>query len=84
MKPFDTLWLICLYAWTRTHWRVFVWLGTRASPHVVYFPDRPYTRIVSSLMALGLTQAQIKAVWAVNGTFAAMDNEVREETDNDK
>lgn len=77
----DRIWLLCLCLWTRTHWRVFAWTGTRLAPHVTTFPDRPYTRIVPNLMTLGLSQTQIKTAWATNNTYANLDNELREETE---
>jgi hypothetical protein len=73
----NALWLLCVWFWTRTHWRLFVWLGTRLAQHVDYFPDRWYTRRVSILTMMGLTQSQIKDVWTVNYTYANMDAEIR-------
>jgi hypothetical protein len=73
----NTLWLLCLRLWTRTHWRLFIWLGKRVAPHVTCFPDRWYTRRVSILTDFGLTQTQIKAAWSVNQTYANMDAEIR-------
>jgi len=77
MKAYDTLWLLCLRLWACTHWRLFIWLGTRVAPHVAYFPDRWYTRRVSILTDFGLTQTQIKAVWNANQTYANMNAEIR-------
>jgi len=65
----NRFWLFCLRGWLMTRGTIWIHLATKAAPHVTHFPDRWYTQRVSYLRRFGMTQAQILAVWEINGTW---------------